>query len=65
MSNPNKNYTTFICYRRKEYGDTERPIGSYLARIIYEYLSKKEISVCYDVESFPLGRKEISISSPI
>jgi hypothetical protein len=56
MSNSNINYTTFICYRRKEYGDTERPIGSYVARIIYEYLSKKEISVCYDVESFPLGR---------
>lgn len=56
MPNSNKNYTTFICYRRKEYGDTERPIGSYVARIIYEYLSKKEISVCYDVESFPRGR---------
>lgn len=56
MFNPNINYTTFICYRRKEYGDTERPIGSYVARIIYEYLSKKEISVCYDVESFPRGR---------
>ncbi len=42
MSNPNINYTTFICYRRKEYGDTERPIGSYVARIIYEYLSKKQ-----------------------
>lgn len=41
MFNPNINYTTFICYRRKEYGDTERPIGSYVARIIYEYLSKK------------------------
>ena len=27
-----------------------------MARIIYEYLSKKEISVCYDVESFPRGR---------
>lgn len=56
MFNPNINYTTFICYRRKEYGDTERPIGSYVARIIYEYLSKKGVSVCYDVESFPLGR---------
>ena len=56
MSNPNINYTTFICYRRKEYGDTERPIGSYVARIIYEYLSKKGVSVCYDVESFSRGR---------
>lgn len=56
MSNPNINYTTFICYRRKEYGDTERPIGSYVARIIYEYLSKKGVSVCYDVESFSRRR---------
>lgn len=29
------------------------PVGSYIARIIYEYLSNSGIAVCYDVESFP------------
>lgn len=42
MSNPNINYTTFICYRRKEYGDTERPIGSMWLELYMNTYLKKE-----------------------
>ena len=49
-------FSTFICYRRKEKkGDFEMPVGSYIARIIYEYLSNSGIIVCYDVESFQIA----------
>lgn len=49
-----KNYfTVFICYRRKE--DKGAPIGSYLARILYEYLKNNNISAFYDVECLGFG----------
>lgn len=48
-----KQFTTFICYRRTEKrGNLEMPVGSYIARIIYEYLSQNGIKVCYDIETF-------------
>ena len=49
-----KNYfTVFICHRRKE--DKGAPIGSYLARILYEYLKNNNISAFYDVECLGFG----------
>ena len=48
----------FICYRRKEEykdGIPAQPVGSYIARILYESLHRKGFSVVFDKESFKGG----------
>lgn len=56
MLKTDNKFSTFICYRRKERkGNLEMPVGSYIARKIYEYLSKEGISVCYEVKNFQLA----------
>lgn len=58
-----QNYQVFICYRRKEDGGA--PLGSYIARILYDYLSKSGINTFYDVECFNIGEDYIETTPRI